>query len=318
MPRTVSPLLGVALALLIGSGVPLQTRINGELGDHLGDPILAALISMWGGLVLLGVLAVALPGVRRGLSEIPQAVRNGAIRPGYLLGGTVGALFIIAQTVTVAVLGVTVFIVAVVAGQTIGGLGTDAIGFAGHRRRRPTARRLIGAGLILLAVLLPALVDSEGLTAGRMLIALGVVVVGVLTGFQHAANARVGAAVRSPLAATVVNFLLGTFIVTVVAAVRLVANGPPAEAPSQWWLYLGGIAGIVFIGGSAALIPHVGVLVIGLGSITGQLAVSLLLDYFTPLGTDGVSPMMVGGTVLALIAVVVTTLPGRRRASHLP
>lgn len=308
------PWLGAALAALIGAGVPLQSRVNGELGAELGDPVLAAAISLLGGMVVLVALALTVPRVRRGVRQVPAAVRSRQIRPGYLLAGSVGALFLLTQVATVVLLGVAVFIVAVVAGQALGGLGTDATGFAGHARRKPTPRRLLGAALVVLAVLLPAATTGTGGGPALLLPAVVVVVVGVLTAFQHSANARVGSVVGSPLAATVLNFSVGTTLMVIATAVRLATTGLPQEWPTDWWLYLGGIFGIVFIAGSAALIPHIGMLVMGLGSVAGQLAVSLLLDVLAPVSDAEVSGAMVAGTALALLAVAITTVPRRKPA----
>lgn len=312
---TLPPWLAALLAALVGAGVPLQARVNGELGERLGDPVLTALISLVGGLVVLSLLALALPRMRQGVRRVPGAVRRRELRPGYLLAGSVGALFLLGQSVTVVVLGVAVFTVAVVAGQTIGGLLTDATGFGRHARRRPTTRRLLGAGLVVAAVAMSVSSSlGAGLSAATLLLpTLGVLLIGVLIAFQHAANARVGAAVRSPLAATVMNFLTGTSIVVAASLVGLVFSGTPAALPSQWWLYLGGVFGIVFIAGSAALIPYTGVLVLALGSIVGQLLVSLLLDVLAPVADSGVSPATVGGIVLALVAVTVASVPPRTR-----
>ena len=42
--------------------------------------------------------------------------------------------------------------------------------------------------------------------------------------------------------------------------------------PGEWWYYLGGPMGCVFIGVGALLVRSLGVLVTGLGMISGQLA----------------------------------------------
>src|SRR5699024_3319126 len=146
--------LAALLAAALGAVVPLQSRINGELGAQLADPVLAAVLSFGGGLVVLLVLGLCLPKVRGGLRRLPGAVRRRELPPAYLLAGTVGALLVVAQSAVVAVVGVAVFTVAVVAGQTVGGLLVDASGFAQDQRRRLTRRRLLGAALVLVAVAL--------------------------------------------------------------------------------------------------------------------------------------------------------------------
>ncbi len=305
--------LAALLAAAIGAVVPVQSRINGELGAQLGDPVLAAAMSFGGGLVVMVVLALALPRVRRGVLRLPGAARRRELPPAYLLAGTIGAFLVLTQSAVVAVVGVAVFTVAVVAGQTLSGLLTDAIGFAQDVRRRPTTLRLVGAGLVLVAVVLSA---SSSFTGARpwqelLLPSLLPLVAGLLTGFQHAANARVGAVGGSPLTATVMNFVAGT--VALVVAVLVRGHGLPADLPGEWWLYTGGLYGIVFIAGSAAIVPRTGVLVLGLGSIAGQLLGSLALDLFAPVAGSSVSPTTVAGTLLALVAISLASLPRRRR-----
>ncbi|WP_454085995.1 DMT family transporter [Georgenia sp. Marseille-Q6866] len=303
--------LAALLAAAIGAVVPVQSRINGELGAQLEDPVLAAAMSFGGGLVVMVALALVLPRVRRGVLRLPGAVRRRELPAAYLLAGTIGALLVLTQSAVVAVIGVAVFTVAVVAGQTLSGLLTDAIGFAQDVRRRPTPQRLVGAGLVLVAV---AVAASSSFTGDRpwqelLLPALLPLVAGLLTGFQHAANARVGAVGGSPLTATVANFVAGS--VALVVAVLVRGHGLPDELPGEWWLYTGGLYGIVFIAGSAAIVPRTGVLVLGLGSIAGQLIGSLALDLLAPVAGSAVSPTTVAGTLLALVAISLASLPRR-------
>ncbi|MCM3659640.1 DMT family transporter [Georgenia satyanarayanai] len=304
--------LAALLAAAIGAVVPVQSRINGELGAQLEDPVLAAAMSFGGGLVVMVAVALVLPRVRRGVLRLPGAVRRRELPPAYLLAGTIGALLVLTQSAVVAVVGVAVFTVAVVAGQTLSGLLTDAVGFAQDLRRRPTPQRLVGAGLVLVAV---ALAASSSFTGDRpwqelLLPALLPLVAGLLTGFQHAANARVGAVGGSPLTATVANFVAGSVALVVAALVR--GRGLPDELPREWWLYTGGLYGIVFIAGSAAIVPRTGVLVLGLGSIAGQLIGSLALDLLAPVAGSAVSPTTVAGTLLALVAISLASFPRRR------
>lgn len=307
--------LAALLAAVIGAVVPVQSRVNGELGAQLGDPVLAAALSFGGGLVVLLVVALVLPRVRSGVLRLPGAVRRGELPPAYLLAGTIGAFLVLTQSAVVAVVGVAVFTVAVVAGQTLSGLLTDAIGFAQDVRRRPTTLRLVGAGLVLVAVALSASssFDGERPWSEVLLPALLPLAAGLLTGFQQAANARVGAVVGSPLTATVGNFVAGTLALVVAVLVR--GRGLPDTMPGDWWLYTGGLYGIVFIAGSAAIVPRTGVLVLGLGAIAGQLIGSLALDVLAPVADSAVSPRTVAGTLLALVAISVASLPrsGLRR-----
>lgn len=304
--------LAALLAAALGALIPVQSRINGELGAQLGDPVLAATLSFGGGLVVLLAVGMFLPRVRGGIRRLPGALRRRELPPAYLLAGTVGAFLVVTQSAVVAILGVAVFTVAVVAGQTVSGLLIDTTGFAQDVRRRPTRRRLASAALVLIAVMLAASssLDGERPWLELLLPALLPLLAGLLTGFQQAANARVGAVAGSPLTATLANFTSGTLVLVVVALVR--AAGLPQTMPGQWWIYTGGLFGIVFIGGAATLVPHTGVLVLGLGTIAGQLIGSLALDVLAPVPGSGITAATVAGTVLALVAITIASLPSRR------
>ncbi|MEE6272527.1 DMT family transporter [Georgenia wangjunii] len=313
--------LGVMCATAMGVAIPVQSRINGQLGDELDDGITAALLSFAGGLLLLALAALVLPDLRRGLRRLRPAIAGGSVPRVYVLAGLIGAFLVFTQSTMVALIGVAVFTVSVVAGQTLGGLLVDGVGFAQAARRRPTAARLVGAVLVLVAV---AIAASGSFQPGRPVLALlgpaaAAVVAGLLTGFQHAMNGRIGSVTGSPLTATVTNFLGGTVALGIAFAVKTVVAGGPGPLPGEWWLYTGGPLGIIFIAGSAALVPHTGVLLVGLGTVTGQLLGSLALDAFVPAPGAGVTAATVAGTVLALLAVTVATVPWgrtRRRAGE--
>jgi transporter family-2 protein len=57
----------------------------------------------------------------------------------------------------------------------------------------------------------------------------------------------------------------------------------------------------------------VGVFVLGLGTIAGQLIASLFIDLFLPAADKAVTLPVVAGTVLALAAVVIAAVPNLRR-----
>lgn len=308
--------LAAVVAGVLGASVPLQSRLNGELGTSLGDPFMAAVVSFGGGLVVMALIGLSVPVVRRGLLSLPGAVTAGTLPWYYLAAGSVGGFLVLTQATAVAIVGVAVFTVAVVAGQVISGIVIDTVGFAASERRPPGPARLVGAALVLLAVTLSAFsgagVDTSlGTLAGPALLAF---VAGSLTGFQFAMNGHTGSVGGSALVATVLNFLTGMLLLLVLLGVRaLVGAAGPWTWPSQWWLYVGGLFGIVYIGGLAALTPRTGVLLVGLGSVAGQLLASLLLDVVAPVGAGGVSVTTVLATTLALVAIVVATvLPARR------
>jgi transporter family-2 protein len=140
---------------------------------------------------------------------------------------------------------------------------------------------------------------------------------GIGTAVQQAINGRV-ARTASPdaygaIAAGLINFLVGTAALLVVFLVDLIVRGAPHSLPSEPWLYLGGACGVIFISAAAAVVRVVGVFVLGLGTIAGQLIASLFIDLFLPASDQAVTLPVVAGTLLALAAVVIASIPNLRR-----
>jgi bacterial/archaeal transporter family-2 protein len=308
---------GLAGAFAVGMLVAVQSRVNGELGHQLGDGIAAALISFLTGLALLLAAAALLPRVRAGLGRVTRAVRHSdGLRWHQCLGGLAGAFLVACQSVTVTILGVAVFTVAVVGGQALSSLLVDRIGFGPAGPQPLSTLRVVGAVAALAAVVL-AVGDRFGHASGlalAVLPALG----GLGTAVQQAINGRV-ARTASPdpygaVAAAIVNFSIGTAALVIVFAVDVALRGLPRALPTDPWLYVGGACGVAFISLAAAFVRVVGVFVLGLGTIAGQLVGSLVLDLTVPAAEHPVTVPVVAGTTLALVAVVMAALPGLRRA----
>ncbi|MEV1285785.1 DMT family transporter [Micromonospora sp. NPDC049679] len=296
--------VGVALAVVSGGAVAVQSRINGELGVRLGDGVAAATVSFGVGLLVLLVLVPATPVGRRGLVAVRTALRDGSLRPWQCLGGLCGALLVASQGLTVHALGVAVFTVAVVAGQSASSLAVDRAGIGPAGRQAVTGPRLAGAALTVLAVLLAVghRLGSPTALALAVLPALA----GVAVAWQQAVNGRVRVASGSALTAALVNFAVGTGALLTAYAVDVAARGwPTGSWPTEPWLYLGGPIGIVFIAIAAAVVPLTGVLLLGLATIAGQIVGAVGLDLIAPpaAGRPGLNTLL--GAALTLVAVTV-------------
>ncbi|WP_442929473.1 DMT family transporter [Micromonospora sp. WMMA1949] len=303
---------GVGLATASGVMVAVQSRINGELGVRLADGIAAAVVSFGVGLLILLVLVPATPGGRRGLAALRGALRAGSLRPWQCLGGVCGAFLVATQGLTIGALGVAVFTVAVVAGQSGSSLLVDRAGIGPAGRQPVTPNRLIGAVLTVLAVLLAVgdrLGDPQALALALLPLAAGVGIA-----WQQAVNGRVRAAAGSAMTATLVNFTVGTAALLVTFAVDLAVRGRPAGAfPDEPWLYLGGPLGIVFIALAAALVRFTGVLLLGLATIAGQIVGAVLLDLVLPTAASHPGLDTLLGAALTMVAVLVAAFGPARR-----
>nr|WP_238547425.1 DMT family transporter [Actinoplanes friuliensis] len=298
---------------MAGIALAVQSRINGELSVRLDDPIGAATISFGSGLLVLAVLVPLLPVGRAGLRHLRAALREGRIRPWQCIGGMCGGFLVATQGLTVPTLGVAVFIVALVAGQSSSSLLVDRAG-AGPAGPQPvTTPRLAGAVLTVCAVLL-AVGDRIGHPSALALAVLPLVA-GVGIAWQQAVNGHVRVVSGSAMVAGLINFIMGTAVLLVAFAVSVAIRGFPDRLPhGPWWLYVGGSLGIVFIAVGAAVVRYTGVLLLGLGMIAGQVTGALLLDEIVPgaAGRPGWNTVL--GAALTLLAVGVAVVPARRRA----
>ncbi|WP_324644644.1 DMT family transporter [Pseudarthrobacter sp. LT1] len=318
-PSRLPALAGLPLAVGSGLAIPVQGRINGALGARLNDGIAAAAVSFSTGLLVMIVISLVLPRGRAGLAAIIPAVRNRAFPRIYVVAGAIGALFVFAQSFTVGILGVALFTVATVTGQTVSGLLVDRLGIGPAGKKSVTGIRIIGCILTIAAVAwaVSPRFSSGGSgdgAAGLLVPILLPVAAGFLMSFQQAMNGTATLHYGTPIAATLVNFVAGCTVLWAALAVKLAVAGPANPLPGEWWYYLGGPMGCVFIGLGALLVRSLGVLVTGLGMIAGQLLGSLALDLALPAPGTVVAPATVLGTLLTLGAIVLATLPWPRGA----
>jgi len=311
------------MAVAAGLAIPVQGRINGALGARLNDGIAAAVVSFTTGLILMVLVSLVLPRGRRGLGQILPALRERRFPPYYAAAGAIGALFVFAQSFTVGLLGVALFTVATVTGQTLSGLLVDRLGIGPAGKKSVTGIRVLGTVLTIAAVawaVSPRFggaggAGGSGAEPGQLLLpVLLPVIAGFLMSFQQAMNGTATVHYGTPVAATLVNFISGATVLWLAWLIKLAVAGAGNALPQEWWYYLGGPMGCAFIGLGALLVRSLGVLVTGLGMIAGQLLGSLGLDLVFPTPGTIVALPTVLGTILTLGAIVLATLPWPRGA----
>lgn len=306
--------MGVAVffAVFFGMTSSLQSRINGELGHQIGDGFTAAAISFGLGLVILVGTLLVWPAGRRGLGLVRAAISTRSLSWWHVLGGLGGAFYVLSQGLTASVLGVALFTVAIVAGQTISGLAMDRLGVGPGGQRPLTVPRVAGAVVALLAV---AWAVSGQISGGVPLWLMAMpLLAGIGQGWQQAVNGRVRVAAESALTATFLNFLFGTIALLIALLVHALLVGLPSSLPTDPWLYTGGVLGCIAIAGTALIVRTTGVLVLALGMVAGQLLSALALDLLAPTSAHPVAFATIGGTALALVAVLIVGV--RRRTSR--
>ncbi|MFI9814885.1 DMT family transporter [Saccharothrix variisporea] len=301
--------VGALVAFVGGAFLTVQGRLNGELGHVFRDGFLAALVSFGGGLLLMLLIVLPARAGRAGLARLREALRDGRIRWWQCVGGACGAFFVSTQGLTVVALGVAVFTVAAVASQVVSSLLVDAAGL-GPTRQPLTVPRVVGAVLAVPAVAVAVAEDFASPSA--LWLAVLPAVAGMGLGWQQAVNGLVRETAGSTRVTALVNFSTGTAVLLVVCAVDVVVRGFPTAAPSEPWFYAGGALGICTIGSAVLAVRWIGVLLVGLAQVAGQLVGALAVDVIAPAAGTQLSATTVVGTVLTLLAVAVAALPSRR------
>ena len=311
--RPLPTVVALGGAAAIGAMTAVQARANGVLGVRLDDALVAALISFSVGLVLVAAVALLLPSGRAGLGRLRDGFRERRVPFWMVLGGACGALTVTTQGLVAGVLGVSLFTVGVVAGQTLNGLVLDRIGFGPAGVVAVTPGRVLGGAFALAAVAIS--LGGDVLATAPLVLLLLPFVAGVGIAWQSAANGRLAQRVRSPMVATLVSFAGGAAVLAVAAAISIGVRGMPNALPTEPWLYLGGVLGFAYIFMASFLVAQIGVLLLGLGSVLGQLTASVIIDLVWPAASGPALWQLLGMIALAAASVLVA-LPRRRRRTH--
>ncbi len=268
------------------------------------------------GVGLIGAILLVLPSrrARAGVVLAARSLRDHSLHWWQLLGGLGGALYVLSQTVTVATLGVALFTVCIVAGQTGNSLVVDEIGLAPGGRRAITPNRIAAAVLAVVAVVI-GVSDRLDSSSFKLVFVLLVILAGAGAAFQQAFNAHVARAAQSPTVSSLVNFTVGfVALVVVTALLRIGSSAPfptlPAPWSGHWWYYIAGPLGLLYTLGLAMTVRTLGVLLFGLCSIAGQLIGAVVVDLVAP--TAGASV-----TWELLVAVALTCVAGMLAAGLL-
>jgi transporter family-2 protein len=140
---------------------------------------------------------------------------------------------------------------------------------------------------------------------------------GVLVAWQQVANATMSVVARTPVTPSVLNFLVGTGVLAIVAGIyTLSSGGLPATYPTDWWLYLGGLCGVLFVTIAAWAVRHTGALVTSLATTTGQILTAVLADVIFPQSVGDILPIFAGACVM-VVALAVTAAGKKAPAASL-
>jgi transporter family-2 protein len=294
------------LAAISGLLIALQARANGELSHLIGNGVQAALVSFGSGLLIIAIVAVFSPSIKEGARNLKGAVARKELPKWTLFAGALGGSFVAVQTHIVPLIGVAIYSVASIAGQTAASLVVDRIGLTGGGKKHITPRRIAAALVTVFAVFISVFDRLDGRDLSLFAVLLGCVA-GAVVGVQRALNGQINEHSNQSFTTSFLNFFMGTTFLFIFLLI-LVAAGPTKFVPlpsGPWWIYTGGVLGVIYIAFTSTIVQHLGVLTFTLFSVGGQLVGSLLIDLYSPTDGVNVSAYLVTGIVMTYFGVVV-------------
>lgn len=284
----------------------MQARANGELSLRMGNPIEAALVSFGSGLLIISLISIFTPSIRNGMKNLKGAVSRKEIPAWTLFAGMLGGGFVAVQTQIVPIIGVAIYSVASIAGQTAASLIVDRIGLTGGGKKQITVRRVAAAGVTVFAVLVSVLDRMEAQNLSLFAVIFGCFA-GAIVGAQRALNGQINESTHQSFATSWLNFIMGTTFLFLFLAIGVLNNRAEIVAlPSgPWWMYMGGTIGVIYIAFTSTIVQHLGVLTFTLISVGGQLVGSLLIDLYSPTEGVQISAYLVTGIVMTYLGVLV-------------
>ena len=265
--------------------IAAQSPINGQMNDYTGNPLFTAALVFLSGLIVIGLVVIFHSTSREAFLSIPSLLKSGQMQWWHLTGGLSGALFVTVQSATVAAIGVAVFTVTSVAGQTAGALLTDKFGIGPAGKQPITFIRLISAllGVSGVVVSVSGKFNDASFAFGGVLLTLAVA---IIVATQPAINGQIASRTGIATGATLVNFIGGLIFIIIANVIQYVVNPQPLVMPPLPWenpvIWLGGPFGVIFVLISAAVAKPLGIFLFTLTALVGQLSSAILWDVVFP------------------------------------
>ncbi|WP_068302216.1 DMT family transporter [Pararhodobacter sp. CCB-MM2] len=149
---------------------------------------------------------------------------------------------------------------------------------------------------------------------------LPLVIIAALAGaavpFQGGANAALGRALGHPLWATLASLAVSALCilpVLMILRVPLPTLGGLAGQPK--WIWIGGIAGVIYVTAAILLMPKLGAASFMIAVIAGQMVGALLIDWTGGVGLTArpVDAMRLAGTAMVLLGAIIVQWPAVSR-----
>lgn len=301
----------VLAAFIGGMIISLQSPVNAELNGYTDNPLFSAALVFISGLLMIGLVVLFHPRSRTAFLSIPGLVSSGELKWWQLTGGVSGALFVTVQSGIVAALGVAVFTVTAVAGQTAGALVTDKFGLGPAGKQKITALKLFSAALGVGGVVISVSDKANDSSQALGLFIIVALLVSVVVASQPALNGQIANRTGIATAATLVNFIGGLLFILIANVVMYFVDPTPLVMPPMPWenptIWLGGPFGVIFVLVAAAVAENLGIFLFTLTALVAQLTSAILWDYFFPTDATNLNARLFIGLAITVLSVLLAS-----------
>lgn len=303
-------MLGFILALVAGAASPTQASVNARIREDLRSPYTTTLLNFIFSAVILALMVLA---VERSLYLPLAAV---AEQPFWIwLGGPCGTVIVLLNIICLHKLGSARNVMLICFGQIMTGLLVDNYGLFGSLQIPMSAKRLIGALLVIAGTALVNGISpggrgaesaedgskeqsalSEGVQDGSVVLyAMLAVICGFACTAQIAINGTLSIYADTALKATLINSIAGFLATAVVIVAIMLVKGrygiydggkDHGQITFRPWMPAGGALAIVIVGGNAIAAPLLGTGIVTILNLVAMMAVSLMIDATGFLGIE--------------------------------
>lgn len=271
-------ILFLLLVCIIGMCTPAQTAINAQLQIRLNSAFAATMVAFLIGTIVLFLINIPVLGsMVTGLAGIPWYA---------WLGGVFGFAALTSFVILFPKIGSIQTVLLPILGQIAMSMIIDSTGLFGAEVKPMNPMRIAGTLVAVAGVFMVVLKKGEksDMHHGHRILwqALGVVA-GAMLAAQSAVNGTLGVSLNSPVQAAFISSLISTVILFLLILSirnerRCLAGMFPIKGPL--WIWIGGLLGLAIVIGYAAFAPILGIGLLSVVSILGQLGASILIDRF--------------------------------------
>ena len=144
--------LGI-ISLLAGAALAMQSAVNGALRTTTRSPLFASIASFSGGLLLLPWMLIL--SHIAGFYEVPTLELLKEETEWWMyVGGILGVILVLGSVLITKKIGFTPYFSLLIAGQLVGSVLADSVGFLGGEVIVPDLRRISGIIILVMGAIL--------------------------------------------------------------------------------------------------------------------------------------------------------------------